>query len=739
MNNTEYSNKVKQLVDDLKGVFTSAGLGGEAGEYKLLTQSFLYKFINDKFLYEARKFDPKNDYQTLMKMSDDDYEGLQMDLGNESAVIKREDLIETLFNRQNEDDFSTLFDATLNDIAIDNNDIYSVETAGNTQVRLFDSDLIQDNVIDGSQRNIVARAIINKLSETKFDEHIFDAGFDFFSTIFEYMIKDYNKDGGGKYAEYYTPHSVAKIIANILVGYDKPENVRVYDPAAGSGTLLMTLASKIGTDRATVYSQDISQKSTNLLRMNLILNGLSHSIHNIVQGNTILHNKHTEKMDYIVSNPPFNLDFSQWRDEILILPDKNLRFFAGVPNVPKKKKSSMSIYLLFIQHILCSMSDDGHAAIVVPSGFLTDTDSIESELRKRIIENKSLFAVVQMPTNVFATTNTSVSVIFIDKSKEHSNVMFVDASKLGSLVKAKDNTRVVLSDQDQQRIVDAITDNKEVQEFSTFVSTNTITDNDYMLKPGLYFEMQYSILANYLVNLSSEVEKAKQRKRGLLWNIRNELERNKIIEWFVKFNADTDVFSGEKRSSLYGEIPVEIELTSLEQLLDQTIGGEWGKASEQGNYKNRIKCIRGTDIPNVSRAYYDNVPTRYVLDKHIKEKRVRINDIIIEISGGSPIQSTGRICLITEELLNEMKVPVLCTNFCRILRLKSPELALYVYNYLVLLYDRGYFFNLENNTTGIKNLIFNSFEKNVKVPIPNAEVMTKFNKSLEKDFQKIII
>lgn len=379
MNNTEYSNKVKQLVDDLKGVFTSAGLGGEAGEYKLLTQSFLYKFINDKFLYEARKFDPKNDYQTLMKMRDDDYEGLQMDLGNESAVIKREDLIETLFNRQNEDDFSTLFDATLNDIAIDNNDIYSVETAGNTQVRLFDSDLIQDNVIDGSQRNIVARAIINKLSETKFDEHIFDAGFDFFSTIFEYMIKDYNKDGGGKYAEYYTPHSVAKIIANILVGYDKPENVRVYDPAAGSGTLLMTLASKIGTDRATVYSQDISQKSTNLLRMNLILNGLSHSIHNIVQGNTILHNKHTEKMDYIVSNPPFNLDFSQWRDEILTLPDKNLRFFAGVPNVPKKKKSSMSIYLLFIQHILCSMSDDGHAAIVVPSGFLTDTGSIESE------------------------------------------------------------------------------------------------------------------------------------------------------------------------------------------------------------------------------------------------------------------------------------------------------------------------------------------------------------------------
>lgn len=168
---------VKQLVDDLKGVFTSAGLGGEAGEYKLLTQSFLYKFINDKFLYEAKEFDPNNSYENIMKMSGDDYEFLQMDLGNKSAKIKREDLIESLFNQQNEDGFSEIFDATLNDIAVDNNDIYSVETAGNTEVRLFDSNLLRDNILDGSQRDVVARAIINKLSETKFDEHIFFSWF----------------------------------------------------------------------------------------------------------------------------------------------------------------------------------------------------------------------------------------------------------------------------------------------------------------------------------------------------------------------------------------------------------------------------------------------------------------------------------------------------------------------------------------------------------------------------------
>lgn len=490
MNNTEYSNKVKQLVDDLKGVFTSAGLGGEAGEYKLLTQSFLYKFINDKFLYEARKFDPKNDYQTLMKMSDDDYEGLQMDLGNESAVIKREDLIETLFNRQNEDDFSTLFDATLNDIAIDNNDIYSVETAGNTQVRLFDSDLIQDNVIDGSQRNIVARAIINKLSETKFDEHIFDAGFDFFSAIFEYMIKDYNKDGGGKYAEYYTPHSVAKIIANILVGYDKPENVRVYDPAAGSGTLLMTLASKIGTDRATVYSQDISQKSTNLLRMNLILNGLSHSIHNIVQGNTILHNKHTEKMDYITSNPPFKLDFSEWRDEVETLPDYSTRFFAGVPKTPKKQKDKMAIFELFLQHIIYSLSDTGKAAIVVPTIFLTAKTGISSKIRKYLVKNNMVTGAVTMPSNIFATTGTNVSMIFLDKNKNKQSIILIDASQLGKKVKDGKNQKTVLSDEEESKIVNTFLEEKEIDDFSVIVNDDEVKERNSSLLAGQYFKVK---------------------------------------------------------------------------------------------------------------------------------------------------------------------------------------------------------------------------------------------------------
>lgn len=493
MNSMQYSSLVKKLVDDLKGVFNNAGLGGEAGEYQLLTQSFLYKFINDKFLYEAKSFDDKNTYENIMLMSEDEYEGLQMDLGNKSAFIKREDLIESIFNKQNKDGFSELFDDTLNDISYDNNDIYSVETAGNTEISLFDSNLIKNNIIDSSQRDFVAKSIINKLTEVKFDESIFNAGFDFFSTIFEYMIKDYNKDGGGKYAEYYTPHSVAKIIAKIIVGKSSPSNVRIYDPAAGSGTLLMNLASEIGTEKSTVYSQDISQKSSNLLRLNLILNGLSHSINNIVQGNTILENKHSEKMDYIVSNPPFKLDFSEWRDQIESLPDFSNRFFAGVPSIPKKQKSGMAIYELFIQHILYSLKEDGKAAIVVPTGFLTAQNGIDKKIRKKIIENNWVSGILSMPSNIFATTGTNVSVIFIDKSRNDNDetIFLEDASNLGSKVREESgNQRTVLSKNEEDKIINSFIKREESEDFSILVSLDELKKNDFSLSVGRYFPIK---------------------------------------------------------------------------------------------------------------------------------------------------------------------------------------------------------------------------------------------------------
>lgn len=529
----DYTKQVKQLVDDIKGVSMNAGLSGEAGEYNLVTETFLYKFLNDKFLYEAQQVNPSNTFDHLVEMSDDEYEMLLLRIGTRSAKLYPRHLIETLYNQQNEEDFAETFDDNLNDIAVLNNDIYAVHTAGHTDVRLFDERLIADLVKDTSQRNFVAKSLIAKIASIKFDGDLFSQGFDFFSTIFEYMIKDYNKDGGGKYAEYYTPHSVAKIMAEILVGDSNPSNVRAYDPSAGSGTLLMNVASKIGTDRVSIYSQDISQKSSNLLRLNLILNNLSHSISNVMKGNTIMKNLHKQKMDYIVSNPPFGVDFSEWRDDVQTLPEYSERFFAGVPNTPPtaKGKSKMSIYLLFVQHIMWQLEEHGKAAVVVPTGFISAKSGIAKVIRKKLVENQWVKGVVSMPSNIFATTGTNVSVVFIDKAGS-DEITLVDASGLGTAVKEGGNQRTLLSSDDEAAIINAFKDSEEVENFSAKLTPDQVKKNGYLLSAGQYFDIKIDYdpiseaeFTKQILKVKKELEELDSESNILFKDILNSLNK----------------------------------------------------------------------------------------------------------------------------------------------------------------------------------------------------------------------
>jgi type I restriction enzyme M protein len=346
VNAQDFKIQTQELIDNLKSVCASYGLGNDGNEFKIITQVFLYKFMNDKFGFEVKELVPElkksaNWEQVVVKYSDKQYEMLLLRMPPDSAKLKRNHYLSYLHNNQNKENFAKFFDDTLRDIAIFNNDTFSVKTGTGSKIQLFDE--LSNYITDSSKRDDFCRALINPLVNFSF-EKIFDQKFDFFSTIFEYLIKDYNKDGGGKYAEYYTPHAVAKIMASILV--DNPvKNVTCYDPAAGSGTLLMSLAHAIGEDRCTIYSQDISQKSSGMLRLNLILNNLVHSIQNIIQGNTLVspYHKDGDKLmtfDYIVSNPPFKLDFSGERND-LDSKLNNERFFAGIPNMPNKDKDNM--------------------------------------------------------------------------------------------------------------------------------------------------------------------------------------------------------------------------------------------------------------------------------------------------------------------------------------------------------------------------------------------------------------
>lgn len=498
-NEREIIKKTEKMIDELKSVCNTYGLGNASSEYKIITELFLYKYLNDKFLYETKRVakelnensSTKEVEQYLDSLNPTDFSKLVMRMNPNVARIKNEYRISYLFQNQNSTlpEFYELFDNALVGISNDNLDIFSVKTGSKEKIKLFDT--LSQYITESDKKNLFFRAIINKLVDFSF-EIAFDEKYDFFATVFEYLIKDYNKDFG-KYAEYYTPNSIARIIARILAP-NPTQNVSLYDPSAGSGTLLLALAHQIGEDNCTIYSQDISQKSNEFLRLNLILNNLVHSLPNVIHGDTLLNPAHynndktrLQQFDYIVSNPPFKTDFSETRNQLDTEKYRD-RFFAGVPNIPKKDKDSMAIYLMFIQHIIYSLKDNGKSAIVVPTNFLTGRNNIEINIRKYLIDNQWLRAVISMPSNIFANTGTNVSILFIDKGIKNNKIYLADFSRFGEKIKDGKIQKTILSSTEIEDIVNMVVSSTEKDNVSLLVELEKIKSNNYYISAGGYFD-----------------------------------------------------------------------------------------------------------------------------------------------------------------------------------------------------------------------------------------------------------
>ena len=486
-----------ELIDRLKKTTVDNGLAGGGNEYTVIIETFLYKFLNDKFIYEAKKEKPElvqaeDFFAALDALSEDDYEEM-CDLMLDTIILKKEHLIPFLAKRQNEDVFAELFDSTLESIAKENEEIFYILNDDETKVSIMKP--LSDVVSGGAaKKNAFCRSLIGDVASFSFED-AFEAGYDFFSTIFEYLIKDYNANGGGNYAEYYTPHAIASIMAQLLVNpADNVSNVTCYDPSAGTGTLVIALAHEIGEQNCSVYTQDISDKSSTMMMLNLILNSMSHSLTHVIQGNTLKHPFHKNedgslrKFDYIVSNPPFKLNFSDYHSDLVNDPYKG-RFFAGVPNIPNKDKSGMEIYLCFFQHLLYSLKDGGKAAIVVPTGFITAKSGIAFKIRKHLIDNHFLGGVVSMPSNIFANTGTNVSVVFIDKSGIEKPVL-IDASKLGETIKDNGNQKTKLRPEEIRLIVETFRGKEAVDDFSVTPSFEEIAEKGYSFSAGQYFDIK---------------------------------------------------------------------------------------------------------------------------------------------------------------------------------------------------------------------------------------------------------
>ena len=525
----DLNSKTIALIDSLKSTTGAYGLANNGSEYKIITEIFLYKFFNDKFGYEAKRAPEYGERLKKAEKWDAEYDSFTEDevedlftyLPGSVPRLKPHQTLAHLYNASGQGDFSALLDSTLIEIASQNADTFSVSTSGKSKVSIFTA--VTTYVTDTSKRDAFAKALMSTVTSFNF-ETVFDEKYDFFSGIFEYLIKDYNNAGGGKYAEYFTPRAIAQVMAALLTEEGKDyKGVTCYDPSAGTGTLLMALAHAIGEDRCSIYSQDISEKSSEMLRLNLILNNLVGSLPNIIQGNTLTEPAHKESdgrlktFDFVVSNPPFKLDFPEYSDS---LTADSMRFWAGVPNKVKTvdpKKPKMAIYTCFIQHVINSLKPTGRGAIVVPTGFITAKSGVEKRILERIVNDHVICGVVSMPSNVFATTGTNVSVLIFDRTPktDDDTVVLIDASKLGEEYKEGNNQKRRLRPEEVKKIVDTFRSKKAVEDFSVVKKYKDIKEKNYSLSAGQYFDIKIE----YVDITEEEFNKRIAEKKETLKNL----------------------------------------------------------------------------------------------------------------------------------------------------------------------------------------------------------------------------
>ena len=252
--------------------------------------------------------------------------------------------------------------------------------------------------------------------------------------------------------------------------------------------------------------------------------------------------------------------------------------------------------------------------------------------------------------------------------------------------------------------------------FKSHGSVREIMDWDEMCKvklPVPSIEKQRSIVKAY--NTITDRIELKRKINDNLAETANALFCKMFFSTSIAEKCDTGTFS---------------------QLIKETVGGDWGQEQPKGNYTSKVTCIRGTDIPALNLGSISAAPTRYILPKNLSSKRITADNIVVEISGGSPVQATGRVALIPNAVLAYHKEELICSNFCRVMNVRS-EYLYFFFQYWTYLYRNGVMFNYENSSTGLKNFNFAAFVSEEKIQIPPIDIAKRFNAMLEPIYKEI--
>ena len=504
----ELHKAIWSIADDLRGSVD----GWDFKQYILGIMFYRYisenitKYINDG---ERKAGDKELDYA---KLADEEAEPIREDMVNEKGffilpselfcnVCKRakdnENLNETLekiFNNiensakgaESEDDFAGLFA----DIDVNSNKLGSTVAKRNDKLV---------KILEG----------IANISIGNYQENSIDA----FGDAYEFLMSMYASNAGKSGGEFYTPQEVSELLTRLAI-VGKTSVNKVYDPACGSGSLLLKSAKILGKEnvRNGFYGQEINLTTYNLCRINMFLHDIDYNKFNIACEDTLVSPQHwdDEPFEVIVSNPPYSIKWAGDDNAVLI---NDPRYSPAGVLAPKSKAD-----FAFIMHSLAWLSTNGTASIVCFPGILY-RGGAEQKIRKYLIDNNFVDCIIQLPDNLFFGTSIATCIMVLKKSKKDNRTLFIDATN--ECVKVTNNNKLI--DANIENIVKIFTDRKDIDYVSKLVSNKDIAENDYNLSVSTYVEKEDTREKIDISVLNKEIEKIVARE-----NILRE-EINKII------------------------------------------------------------------------------------------------------------------------------------------------------------------------------------------------------------------
>ncbi|MFF2031088.1 type I restriction-modification system subunit M [Arthrobacter sp. NPDC058192] len=331
-----------------------------------------------------------------------------------------------------------------------------------------------------------------------------DNSIDLFGDAYEYLMQMYASQAGKSGGEYYTPQEVSEVLAKITV-QGKTRVNKVYDPAAGSGSLLLKFAKVLGRENVGgFFGQEINLTTYNLARINMFLHDVNYEKFDIAHGDTLIdpHHWDDEPFEAIVSNPPYSI---KWEGDANPLLINDERFAPAGVLAPKSKAD-----LAFTMHILSWLAVNGTAAIVEYPGVLY-RGGAEQKIRKYLIDNNFVDAVIQLPPDLFFGTTIATCIIVLKKSKTDNAVLFVDASAEFKRVGNKNK----LQPENQQRILDALTTRDDVDHVAKVVANEDIAANDYNIAVSSYVDQEDTREVVDITELNAEIARIVDRQAGL--------------------------------------------------------------------------------------------------------------------------------------------------------------------------------------------------------------------------------